>query len=268
MRGVKLPEPVEPRAVVFSLGALCTYDGADRLASMAFLAMVDRFGVSGDTAERFGLFCARFAQAARWYQGERFYLQRDMLQDARRAGLRALGVRVPAADERELDRIWRQVIAERMRPRAEAYDVLERVRRRGLRVGIIGNADCDEFGQSLDGTRFPELADVLLCSEEAGSCKPDPMIFYEALRRLEVRPCEALFVGTSLEVDIRGARLVGMRSVLLDGQSPRRWDQLDVAPDCVVSTLNEVTTLVTLPAPAGGPRVRRRAQSQPALAGR
>ncbi len=267
MRGVKLPEPVQPRAVVFSLGALCTYDGADRLASTAFLAMVDRFGVSGDTAERFGLFCARFAQAARWYQGQRFYLQRDMLQEARRAGLRALGVQASAADERELDRIWLQVIAERMRPRPEAYDVLERVRRAGLKVGIISNADCEEFTQNLEGTRFGELADVLLCSEQAGSCKPDPMIFYEALRRLRVRPAEAVLVGTSLELDIHGARLVGMRSVLLDGQSPRSWDPSGAEPEFVISTLSEVATLVTLPAPAGGPHVRCRATGQAVLAG-
>ncbi|MEX0784123.1 MAG: HAD family hydrolase [Dehalococcoidia bacterium] len=267
MRGVKLPEPVQPRAVVFSLGALCTYDRANEMAAAAFRAIVERFTVAGDASEKFGLFCSRFAQAARWYQSQRFYLQRDMLRDARAAGLRALGVQSTATDEHELDRLWFDCINRSMKPRPEAYALIECLRDAGVKVGIISNADCDEFSVNLAGTRFAELADVLICSEQAGSCKPDPMIFYEALKRLGVRPAEALYVGTTFELDVRGAVVVGMRSVLLSGQSPRWWDQPGVEPDFVVSTLSEVATLVTLPAPAGGPRVRRRASGQPVLAG-
>jgi FMN phosphatase YigB (HAD superfamily) len=255
---MKSPEPAEQKAVLFSLGALLGCEDASDAAAAAFQQVVVRFGIAGDTSRKFGLFCSRFAQAARWYEVQRFYLQRDRLRGARAAGVRALGVHLSLADQDELDAIWLASHAG-TRPRPEAYALLERLRDSGLKVGIISNADCDEFEAKLAGTRFPQLADVLLCSEAAGSCKPDPVIYYEALKRLDVRPLEACLVGTSVETDIRGAAVVGMRSVLLSGRARHWWDQPDTQPATVVSTLNEVATLVTLPAPAGGPRVRRRA---------
>ena len=264
MRGTKLPEPVQPKAVLFSLGALCTYEHAGETAAAAFRQMVARFEVSGDASRKFGLFCSRFAQAARWYEAQRFYLQRDKLRDARAAGLRALGVEPTAADHQELDRIWFDGMARV--PREGAYAAIERLQAAGIRVGIVSNADCDELQANLAGTRFGELADVVICSERVASCKPDPVIFYEALKGLGVRPAEAFFVGTSVEIDIRGAVVVGMRSVLLSGQTARWWEHAGDQPDFVLSTLNEVATLVTHPAPAGGPRVRRRAIAEPAVA--
>jgi putative hydrolase of the HAD superfamily len=261
---LKLPEPVQPTAVLFSLGALCTYDHAGETAAAAFRHMVAHFGISGDASGKFGLFCSRFVQAARWYEAQRFYLQRDKLRDARAAGLRALGVAPTASDEHELDQIWLDRAARC--PREGAYAAIDRLRAAGIKVAIVSNADCDEFEANLAGTRFPELADVLICSEQVASCKPDPVIYYTALKALGVRPAEAFFVGTSVEIDIRGALVVGMRSVLLSGQSGRWWDDTAAEPDFVLSTLSEVATLVTHPAPAGGPRVRRRDLSPSAAA--
>ena len=267
MRKVSDPGPVATRAVVFSMGALCSCDRADALAATAFRHMLERFDVTGDARECFGLFTSRFSQVARWYQQKPFYLQREMLREARLAGLRALGVQPTGTGMDDLDTIWLEALSRSMHARPGAHALLRGLRADGLAIGITSNADCQEFRRTLESEGLEGLADSVLCSEEARSCKPDPVIFYEMLRRLDVRPSETLFVGTSPEVDVRGARVVGMRSALLATGSPRWWDSDGFAPDHLISTLNEVATLVTLPAPAGGPRVRRRACGHALMAG-
>ena len=59
-----------------------------------------------------------------------------------------------------------------------------------------------------------ERLDVAVFSSEVGRRKPDESIFRAALRALEVEPEEALFVGDRRYEDVRGAKELGMTTVL------------------------------------------------------
>lgn len=252
--------------MLFSLSALSSFGGEEQLVEIAFRATVDRFKLEGEAARRYGLFRARFLQAAEWYHEQRAYRQTEMLRSASQSALLALGLKPTDDDLDALDRAWQSNLTTRFRVREGAVELLEALRAEGVRSALVVNADCEQFGQLLEATGLRERLDVTICSEEAGSCKPDPFIYYEALRRLHCRPSEALFVGTSPETDIRGARLIGMRAALVAAESERR-DQAHGEADHLVATLHEVRNLVTRPAPAGGPRVRRRVSRHvPALA--
>lgn len=100
--------------MLFSLGALCECGQAERMAAWAFRETAAHFGIPSASPTLFRLFCSRFSQVVRWHQGQRFYLQRDMLRDARRAGLRALGVSTTPAQDEVLDRIWESALAGRV----------------------------------------------------------------------------------------------------------------------------------------------------------
>jgi FMN phosphatase YigB (HAD superfamily) len=56
-------------------------------------------------------------------------------------------------------------------------------------------------------------------SAQVGFCKPDPAIFLAALALLKAGPAESVFIGDSPARDMAGARGVGMRHVLLAGES-------------------------------------------------
>jgi len=102
----------------------------------------------------------------------------------------------------------------------EVPEVLDALRARGLRLGVISNWD----------TRLPELLrqldlarrlDVLAYSSAVGVEKPDSRIFRRALRELGVEPRAALHVGDSRLEDLEGAIAAGMRALLLvRGSSP------------------------------------------------
>jgi putative hydrolase of the HAD superfamily len=99
---------------------------------------------------------------------------------------------------------------------ASAQALLEALRARGLKTGVVANswpdpgrvlrADAERYGLA------PYL-DVQVWSEEVGARKPDPAIFVHALDELGVDPVDAMYVGDTLETDVAGSAAVGMTTV-------------------------------------------------------
>ena len=99
---------------------------------------------------------------------------------------------------------------------ASAQALLEALRARGIRTGVVANswpdpprvlrADAERYGLA------PHL-DVQVWSEEVGARKPEPAIFLHASAALGVEPTSAMFVGDALDTDVAGAARVGMTTV-------------------------------------------------------
>ncbi len=66
--------------------------------------------------------------------------------------------------------------------------------------------------------------------------KPEPPLFRMALARLEVAPDEAVMVGDSIDSDIRGARRIGMRTILYAPKGRRA----SAEPDLTVRSFAEL----------------------------
>ncbi len=60
---------------------------------------------------------------------------------------------------------------------------------------------------------------TIVTSEEAGIKKPNPEIFYYALKKAGAKVSESLMVGDDPEVDILGAKQVGIDQLLFDPQA-------------------------------------------------
>jgi putative hydrolase of the HAD superfamily len=98
---------------------------------------------------------------------------------------------------------------------AHTHALLESLRERGLKLGLVSNAfdpgwllhrDLEQMGLS-------QRLDFSVFSSEVGTRKPHPAIFERALDVLGVEPGNALFVGDRLYEDIRGAGELGMTTV-------------------------------------------------------
>jgi putative hydrolase of the HAD superfamily len=123
-----------------------------------------------------------------------------------------------------MTRAWEH--AEHFELYEDALPVLEELRGRGLKLGLVSNTgrDLDEFvaHHHLD-------VDAVLGSRAFGRTKPHPTIFQAVLERLQVRPAEAAMIGDSPEDDVEGARAAGIvRAFLLDrdGRYPEIDDRL------------------------------------------
>ncbi len=90
----------------------------------------------------------------------------------------------------------------------EVAPVLAELGRRGYRVAIGSNADDDHLLHALD--RAGIEVETVLSSEEAQSYKPRKPFFDQLCERLDLEPCEVLYVGDSPWADVTGANHAGL----------------------------------------------------------
>ena len=115
----------------------------------------------------------------------------------------------------------------------DALPVLEALRARGLKLGLVSNT-----GRNLDEFVAHHRLDVdaAIGSGAFGRTKPHPTIFRAVLTLLGVEPAEAAMVGDSIEDDVEGARATGIeRAFLLDREArypevPERLPDLFALP--------------------------------------
>jgi putative hydrolase of the HAD superfamily len=98
---------------------------------------------------------------------------------------------------------------------AHTHALLEALRSRGLKLGLVSNAFDPGWllRRDLDQMGLTERLDVAVFSSEVGKRKPHPEIFERALAELGVEPEAAIFVGDRLYEDVRGAAELGMKTV-------------------------------------------------------
>ena len=108
----------------------------------------------------------------------------------------------------------------------DALPCLERLRRNGLRLGAISNAEglvvinCERFGLA----RYLEF---VIDSAHVGVQKPDAAIFQVAINALNLnsegfmQPGEIVYIGNDLETDALAAKAAGMAGVWLNRDDER-----------------------------------------------
>jgi HAD superfamily hydrolase (TIGR01509 family) len=128
----------------------------------------------------------------------------------------------------------------------DVLPVLQTLRARGFLLGLISNThrSLESFQSHFE---LEGLISAAVSSREHGFNKPHPSIFRTALRLLAVAPEEAVMVGDSYLHDIEGARMIGMRGVLL-----RRAARGPLAPEDRQAATSEavpvISSLAELPA--------------------
>ncbi len=93
-----------------------------------------------------------------------------------------------------------------------AREVLDTLRRRGLRLGVVSNFD-HRLPALLEALDLAAPLELVLLPGEARAAKPDPRIFALALERLGVAASAALYVGDDADHDVAGARAAGLRAL-------------------------------------------------------
>jgi putative hydrolase of the HAD superfamily len=86
---------------------------------------------------------------------------------------------------------------------------LKTLRENGIKLGMLSDFPPET---KIDYMGLGGLWDVVLCSEEIGQLKPDPLPFQELAKALACAPEEILYVGNSFSYDILGAAAAGMKT--------------------------------------------------------
>jgi len=86
--------------------------------------------------------------------------------------------------------------------------VFSELEQRGYRIAIGSNADDDHLEHALEKAGIE--VEMVLSSEEAKSYKPRRPFFEQLCKRLDLDPCEVLYVGDSPWADVTGANNAGL----------------------------------------------------------
>jgi putative hydrolase of the HAD superfamily len=106
---------------------------------------------------------------------------------------------------------------------ADAPGVLEAIRNRGYKIGLISNTGRSPghaLRQLLDTYGVLKFFDAMVFSNEVRCRKPDRTIFDRAAHLLSAENEAIVHVGDSPEADFWGAKNAGMHAILLDQTPP------------------------------------------------
>ncbi|MDR1713553.1 MAG: HAD family hydrolase [Coriobacteriales bacterium] len=101
------------------------------------------------------------------------------------------------------------------RPFDDVMPVLDELKQRGIRMGLISNWD-NSLADIISGTGLSGYFGSVLSSSVVRMHKPQPGIFHLALAELGALPAETVHVGDHLQADVGGALASGIRPVLID----------------------------------------------------
>ena len=143
----------------------------------------------------------------------------------------------------QLTDLWRRIQGCRT-VRPDARLVVAELARRGYRLGLISNTTSARSApRGLEEYGLAEYFDTVILSCIFGRRKPDPAIFWEATRRLDVSPAKSVYVGDQISRDVLGPRRAGFAmAIIIDNPRARKEAKDDSLPkpDLVIQELGEL----------------------------
>jgi HAD superfamily hydrolase (TIGR01549 family) len=116
-------------------------------------------------------------------------------------------------------------------------ETLKRLRIAGFSLGVISNRT-KPYLEQLKALDLEGYFELIVAAGEIKAWKPEPEIFLHALREMNLKAEETIYVGDNYFADVVGARRAGLQPVLVD---PER---IFSDPGCAV--LNSVSDLPDL----------------------
>lgn len=134
----------------------------------------------------------------------------------------------------------------KVKPFDDTLETLEQLVARGFKLGVITNSFMSAAmrQRELKAHGLSPYIELMLTCGDVGKSKPHPEIFKRALSALGHNAHEVIFVGDSLEADVRGAKDSGITSVLYLGHRAKVAPSPGLEPDYIIKALGELLTLL------------------------
>jgi putative hydrolase of the HAD superfamily len=148
-----------------------------------------------------------------WARYRNGYIKQEELR-LKRMWLTLLDFKI--ADEalaRQLSELFLQLLPARTILFPDTIEVLGYLKEKGYRLHLITNGFEKTQYSKLKHSGLKPYFREIITSESSGSIKPQKEIFYYALNKAGAMLNESIMLGDSIEVDIIGARNVGMDQV-------------------------------------------------------
>jgi putative hydrolase of the HAD superfamily len=143
---------------------------------------------------------------------------------------------------KELIWMWYQPVIPRSSVAADVIPTLQQLQNSGLRLALVSNTllpGC-VLDRHLEMVGLKSFFPVRVYSSEVTYRKPKPIIFQKALDEMDLPPGACAFVGDLVKTDIKGARRMGMTTILR--MTPKK--QNTELADHIVNRIGELPELI------------------------
>jgi len=105
-------------------------------------------------------------------------------------------------------------------------ETLQSLKKMSFLMGIISNSSYsyDHILNILKHHGIIDYFNLVLVSSKENICKPSPKIFHKALQILNISPKDAVFIGNNPQIDHKGAKRAGIRSILIVISGEKTFD--------------------------------------------
>jgi putative hydrolase of the HAD superfamily len=138
-------------------------------------------------------------------------------------------------------------------PDKDALYVLKRLHGK-YKLGIVSNLSIPEcVSKLLPKFGLDRFFETIVISGAVNKRKPSPEIFRKALKTLNVQASNTVFVGDTLNIDIKGAKDVGLKAILIQRPTPKESsvslvykpsEEDTIKPDDIIKSLRELPSLI------------------------
>jgi len=118
-------------------------------------------------------------------------------------------------------------------------EVLRELKAMGFKLAVASNSARRGVHLALENTSIKDLFDVIVTRSDVNRMKPDGALIAETLRRLNVKPSEAVYIGDTVH-DILAARRVGVKSIAISGGAHSISLILNSKPDILIKDIKEL----------------------------
>ncbi len=156
---------------------------------------------------------------------------------------------------------WSPGLTEPATLNVHAREVLQRLRKLGLKIGLIcntGRGPGHVLRELMRREDVLDYFDATVFSDEVGYGKPDKRIFLAAAEKMGLKPTDILHVGDNIENDVKGAQGAGMKTLLFDYEVPLGFREqpsllvltrasdsgAEIKPDGRIKSLSEILKFV------------------------
>jgi len=123
----------------------------------------------------------------------------------------------------------------------EVEKVLTKLKAQGYKLALLTNTESLHAEEIRKMLHLDDYFDVFAYSFDVRAVKPDPKAFEFALKKLKVKPSEAMMVGDSLRSDMAGSKAVGMHNCWINRKGKAKaFDLAKVKPEFEMDTLEDI----------------------------
>jgi len=122
-------------------------------------------------------------------------------------------------------KIFRLISRERFQLFPDSLPILKELKRQGYPMAMLSNAQNVFFYEEIDMLGLRQFFNYFAVSSYWGFRKPDPRLFSLTCSLTNTPPAETVYIGNDASVDVKGAKSIGMQTILIDREQKQRHSE-------------------------------------------